>query len=99
MKTAAGFATTAGACVLVSMTVVAPTSADPAATTASQPAPEGHAADVRDDAAMDAWFALRWGKGADDDDPEAESSAAPAQSRPAVSRGSAPRLVRAEARR
>jgi hypothetical protein len=98
MKTAAGFATTAGACALVSMTVVAPTSADPAATTASQPAPEGRAADVREDAAMDAWFALRWGNGADDD-PEAESSAAPAQSRPAVSRGSAPRLVRAEARR
>jgi hypothetical protein len=98
MKATAGFATTAGACALVSITVVAPTSADPAATTASQPAPEGGAAAVPGDAAMDAWFALRWGA-ADDDEPEAESSAAQARPRPAVARGSAPSLVRAEARR
>jgi hypothetical protein len=97
MKTAAGFATTAGACALVSLTVVAPASADPTATP-TRPSLQGREAVLPDDAALDAWFALRWGNGADDE-PEAGSPAGPPQSRPAVSRGSAPTLVRSEARR
>ena len=97
MKTAAGFATTAGACALVSITVVAPASADSTATP-SRPSQQDREAMLPGDAPLDAWFALRWGNGADDE-PEDESPAGSAQSRPAVSRGSAPTLVRAEARR
>ena len=52
------------------------------------------------DAPLDAWFALRWGNDPADDEPEAEfARRRRAQSRPAVSRGSAPTLVRSEARR
>ena len=99
MKAAPGFATTAGACALVSMTLVAPAADDGPTTTPSRPSLEDREAAVQGDAAPDAWFALRSGQRPGDDDPEAGSPAAQAQSQPTVSGGSAPTLVRAEARR
>lgn len=99
MRAAPGFATTVGACALVSMALVAPTAADDPTTTPSRPSPEDREAAPRDDATLDAWLALRWGNNPADDDPQAGSPASPDQSQPAVSRGGAPALVRAEARR